>query len=450
MKKEEVASRGRNKEKMKLTIKKEDMKNLNQDMGVLSMDQANQIEMTLGSRVFSADKIACQARITTASEQIIPLFYAQSSQDDIVEESFCVSAKLYSGLVGTLLTYDKDIVLDTDSIKEGKVYLRVGENVEIPIEVLSSEAQMETIVMGKDEPVFLQVTVPTAAFKRASRGGSFADERNRNGFENAHVFLNLDSGEMSFYSSDQYIVGKTSMKVTLPEANEKTKERLAQMDEALVKYCEQTTQTRQEIMLLLPQKALANLQKVVDGTEKFILAADSKHIYIAAGNKVYTMTRGAVMIGLKGICDKFNEMSYPVAFSVPNDEFTQAVSSLAKIISLKSLKNIPIRITVEDNDIKVAICGGEDSGAISVHGKTSGTGEIYLNAEKMERVLACMDKDKRILVRFGNEKQAVRVSNGDLSDPLAENLVYVIPVRPPVGETAGDEGKKDQGNATEE
>lgn len=435
---------------MKLLIKKEDMKNLNQDMGILSMDLANQIEMTLGSRVFSSDKIACQARITTQTEQIIPLFYAQSSQEDIVEESFCVSAKIYSGLVGTLLTYDKDIVLDTDSIKEGKVYLHVGKDVEIPLEVLSSEAQMEPIVMGKDEPVFLQVTVPTAEFKKAVRGGNFADERNRNGLENAHVFLNLDSGEMSFYSSDQFIVGKTSMKVTVPEVNEKTKERLAVMEEALIKYCEQTKQTRQGILLLIPSKALANLQKVVDGTEKFILAVDSKHIYVAAGNKVYTLTKGAVMMDLKGICEKFKEMSYPVSFSVPYEEFSQAVSSLARIISLKSLKNTPIRVMVEDKDIKIAIRGSDDSGVISVHGKTSGTGEIYLSAEKMERVLACMDSGRRVLVRFGSVKQAVCVANGDLSDPLAENLVYIIPVKPPVKETAEDEDKDGQAGAAEE
>ena len=434
---------------MKLTVKKEDMKNLNQDLGILSMDAANQIEMTLGNKVFSSEKIACQARITTANEQVISLFYAQSSQEEIVEESFCISAKLYAGLVGTLLTYDKDIVLDTDSIKEEKVYLRVGKDVEIPMEVLSSEAKKEPIIMGKDEPVFLQVTVPTAAFKKAARGGGFANERNRDGLENAHVFLNVDTGEMSFYSSDQFIIGKTGMKVKLPEVNEKTKERLSVMDKALDAYCDKTKQTRQKILLLIPSKALANLQKVVDGTEQFILAADSKHVYVAAGNKVYTLTRGAVMMGLKEICDSFGQASYPVAFSAPYEELSQAVTSLAKIISLKALKNTAVRVTVEENGIKLAISGGDDSGVISVHGKTSGTGEIHLNAEKMERVLACLDQDKRILIRFGDEKQAVRVVNGNLSDPLAENIVYAMPVKPPVSGTEEKEGDTEQADATE-
>lgn len=417
---------------MRLTITKEDMKNLNQDLGALSMDAANQIEFSLATRVFSADRVACQARITTSNEQIIPLFYAKSEQADIEKESFSVSAKIFSGVSGTLLSYNKDIIFDTDEIKNGKIYLRVGENVEIPVEVISQEAEVEPIVMGKEEPVFLQVTVSTAAFKKAARGSCFADDKSGQGFENTYVFLNMETGAMHLLSSDKYTVAKTGLKVALPESNEKTEDRIKEMDKALDNYCEAAKQTRQELLLLIPAKSFQKLQRVVDGTEKFIMASDSKHIFIAAGNKVYTLTKGAHQIDLKKVCDSLSEASYPVSFSVEYGDFLQAVSSLTKVISLKALGSIPIRVSAEQDKIEIAICGAENSGVISVQASTSGTGEIYLSAERMERVLVSLDGSKQVTVWFGSEKQAVRVAKEKTPDPLADDMVYIIPVKPPV------------------
>lgn len=434
---------------MRLTVKQEDMKNLIQDLGILSMDTANQVEFSLATRVFSKEKVACQARITTANEQIIPLFYAQTVDDEVESEIFVVSAKLFSGLAGNLLSYNQDITFDTDCVKSGKVYLRVGNNVEIPLEVISQGSQITPIVMGKDEPVFLQVTVSTEEFKKAARGASFADEKNSGGLENTQIFLDLETGSMQFLSSDRFIVGRTKMNVIVPESNEKTKDRIKEMDEALGKYCETTKQSKRELLMLIPARSFVNLQKVVGGTEKFILASDSKHIFVAAGNKVYTLTKGAVKIGLKDIYESFSKFSYPVAFTVKYGEFVQAVSSLSKVISLKALKNTPICISVEQNSVKISICGSEESGAISVQADTSGTGEIYLSAEKMERVLAGLDSSKQICVWFGNEKQAVRVANGKLSDTSADDLIYVIPIKAPAKVADEKEHKEEQNVTTE-
>ena len=413
------------------------------------MDSANQIEFSLGTRVFSEEKIACQARITTASEQIIPLFYASAEEKEIKAEIFVVSAKLFSGLAGNLLSYNQDIIFDTDCLRNGVVYLRIGESVKIPLEVICEGAQIRPIVMGKDEPVFLQVTVPTEQFKKAARGAGFADEKNSGGLENTQIFLDLEMGSMQLLSSDQCIIGKTRMDITVPEVNEKTRERIREMEEALGKYCEATKQTKKEILLLVPARAFANLQKVVGGTEKFILASDSKHIFVAAGNKVYTLTMGAVKIGLKDICDSFNKVSYPVVFSAKYGEIVQAVSSLSKVISLKALKNTPICVSVEREVVRISICGAEDSGTASIEAGISGTGEIYLSAEKLERVLTSLSNDGQISIWFGNEKQAVRVAKGKGSDSLADDMIYVIPVKAPTRAAGGKEQKEEQEMTTE-
>ena len=413
---------------MKYTVKVTEVKAIVDAMSMI--DDGEQVVCLMGVGQEKDDKMVCCLRVTGRNDQITTKFVAVPEEEPecVEEELFVVNTKQFAGVLSAMLPYNSDITIEN---MEASVSIGVKNVTQIAVEKIPEENDAPEIKMGKELPILFQVLAQSKVFSAfAKTGCMFTDTVKGNGCENVTLFLNLKDGEISGYSTNGFLIGRSKGKVKVDTRQN--------YDEALEAYLKEKGEQKEKVLILIPEKSFSHFLKVIEAVDQFAIMADARHLFVGAGRNVYALTLGAQHINLEGPIVKFEEQGSEAVLKVASKELLRAVQTLKKINQVKHGSD-KVCLSVTAKETSLCLTAGTDS--VKIPGVEMSEGSIVdfnCYSHLLEKAVSCMTTE-RITMQLLPQQAPVKISE----DVSSFDTVYMLKARKMDTEKEADEESGD-------
>lgn len=413
---------------MKYTVKGTEVKAI---VDVISMiDDGEQVVCLMGVGQEKDDQMVCCIRVTGRNDQITSKFLAvpEDEPECVEKESFVVNAKQFAGVLSAMLAYNSNTIIENT---ENSVLIGVENVTQVAVDKIPDENCTPEIAMGRELPILFQLSAKSKDFANFAKAGCmFTDTVKGNGCENVALFLNLEVGELSGYSTNSFLIGRSKGKVTVDTRQNH--------ENALEAYLKEKGESKERILILIPEKSFSHLLKVIETAGQFAMIADARHLFIGAGRNVYALTLGAQHINLEGPIAKFEEQGADAVLKIETKELLRAVQTLKKINQVKhGSDKVCLSVTAEGTSL--CLTAGTDCVKIpGVDISEGGIVDFNCYSHLLERAVSSMTTE-HITMQLLSQQAPVKISE----DASCFDTVYMLKARKTetekaAGETGGE------------
>ncbi|AOZ97829.1 hypothetical protein [Butyrivibrio hungatei] len=387
-------------------------------------EKDTKVMLVLGSRDLGAN-ILGGVRVTTDVEQIQYQMQVKKPEGWNGEaETFIVNADKFNTICGAIASYNEDIYFEKDSTM---LIIGVEGKVKTPIE-LEAEAPQG---FSDNEMLFNIMTSGASLTNLIHKGLAFASPNNG---KTANAILNLrrSEGVLKGYSTDGIIIGMAEEKakfLTSEGGNEQVKALVDKMEASLDAYCADSKQNKESFNVLLPAKAVKNLESIIKGQKGVAIAVDKSKVLFQIENKViYTVVQGKTLGASPEMIEKFLKAPANVLVGCDGAQLVKAVDFVNAINGLNA-KPGETRIIISEDGSNFKLVAGVGEQIESVVKATAFNGAVdtimSVDGTKFKAGVTALSKGNVVIASCEN---IVTLYNGTLEETDAKNVIGVCQV----------------------
>ncbi|WP_026653372.1 hypothetical protein [Butyrivibrio proteoclasticus] len=387
-------------------------------------EKDTKVMLVLGSRDLGAN-ILGGVRVTTDVEQIQYQMQVKKPEGWNGEaETFIVNADKFNTICGAIASYNEDIYFEKDNTM---LIIGVEGKVKTPIELEADAPQG----FSDNEMLFNIMTSGAALTNLIHKGLAFTSPDNG---RTANAILNLrrSEGIVKGYSTDGFIIGMAEEEakfLTSESCNERTKALVDKMEASLDAYCTESKQNKDNFNVLLPSKAVKNLESIIKGQKGVAIAVDKSKVLFQIENKViYTVVQGKTLGVNPEMIEQYLKAPANVLIGCDGAQLVKAVDFVNTINGLNAKPGCTQVIINEDGSSFKLVAGAADQ-IESVVKTTAFNGAVdtkmSVDGTKFKAGINALSKGNVVIASCGH---IVALFNGTLEETDAKNVIGVCQV----------------------
>ena len=406
IKKEEAAQRNAAIINMKHTINQEMVMDISAKLNVIADKDAKAL-FSFGAKALGDDKELCGLRLTTAHEQLMMQFAAPKPEGyEGKADEILVNASKFAAVLASLNSLKSDVFVD---IRDNICIVGVDGKAQVPVPLLAEGTEQM-----KPGQVMFNIQVSTKDFLPFLKKGLMcSDEANSDrGLNNSMMSVNTETGLLTGFSTDGYIVGFSETKAALAPGKNSDAEAAA-----LAAYLE--GRETKDVPVLLPRQTVEHLRVFMQGIESFRLSVTDKHVVACLGNSaIYISVQGATMpIGIPQV-RKIMDAEPEARASLDNGELDKCLSFVnAMNDTINDKPSLPpMKISLGDGFIKAESGLNGTLASRAKAAASEGAADLSVNGKLAKIALSYLGKGGVIIGFVKNNNNGVlTLSNGNLA-----------------------------------
>lgn len=442
---------------MKFSIEYGVMKSILDDIAAFRT-KSNSAAFTIGIKDPSGntEKLASSVTVVNKGMQVTKAFYVPmpaeyeplTNEDGSVVPflSFAVKAERFSQVVGSLLAYESDILIDVNG---NSAVLSVGTKATFPVDLVG-EDQLEPVLPQENKKAIAMVALKTSNFNMLARKGGFLyAEDEAHHFADRVLFTLSGDAKIEIYSTNVFSMAKAwcDAKIQYKEGNLFTlllNQKLASLtgekketfekaladikDAAALEAFAKENDLGHEFSFSLLSNAFKVLRNVVSGTENFCAIVTDNYLYVNAGSIMATFTLGNSIPRCYSAMDSFESLPVVASVALDTEELSRGLSIL-NLAKNNATGTVPVSLSLNKSSLSLS-CNGSSIKIPYVENKGELKSQRFLSVDYLREITDSLDKGNVVLEFREENRIPLCIHNGTL-EGKSNSVAYCFLVNAP-------------------